>query len=229
MSETTLVWVPYPPAEDREQGTGGEHPARIGDRERQARGGRSRRPVTAGRVAKAREPRAPSESSGAGRACARFDGPRERARAAGSRAPRRHRKDGEGDGQGEHEGDRDAEHKQQAERAHHRDRREQEDEEAGAVASAAVAITGPPAAAASTAARGGDETERSGLGEAGVELDRVVDREPDQDRQTAIEAIVRLPPDEREHAEGDRARPERNGQRQQPQRRARRRAPGRAP
>ena len=50
------------------------------------------------------------------------------------------------------------------------------------VASPAVAITGPPLAAARRAATAGANPSASRLAEAGLELDRVVDRESDQDR-----------------------------------------------
>ena len=89
-----------------------------------------------------------------------------------------------------------------------------------AVASAAVATTGPPFAAASAAARARRRAAAARLGEARVELDRVIDRQADQDREARDNGHRERAAEERQGAEGDGARGQADAQRQQAKRRA---------
>ena len=98
-----------------------------------------------------------------------------------------------------------------------------------AVARQAVAITGPPRAAASAAARGGEEPRRARLGEARLQLDRVVDGQPDQHRQARDRRHRERAAEQRQHAERDRARDQADQRAGAAGAAARRRARARAP
>ena len=94
-----------------------------------------------------------------------------------------------------------------------------------AVARQAVAMVGPPARGASRLRSAPPRV----LVEARLELDRVVDGEPDQDRQHRDRGHRQRAADEAEQAEGDRRRRQRDRQRQQPPARAEDEEAGRAP
>ena len=112
----------------------------------------------------------------------------------------------------------DSEHEQQPEAAHHRHRREQQHEEAGGGGEAGGEDRGPA---------GGDGGHRRlrvaarlGLVEAGLELDGVVHREPDQDRQRRDRGHRQAAARQRQGAERHRRGGEREAEREQPQARA---------
>ncbi len=87
-----------------------------------------------------------------------------------------------------------------------------------AVASAAVATIGPPAAAASPAARAGDEPGTSSLRESRLKLNRIIDGQADQDRQSGDHRHRQRASEDGERTERDRARDKAHAQRQEPER-----------
>ena len=144
-------------------GPGADDPAGDGEHERRRRapGPGAATDIASARRPIAREPRptaalarrATAREPPRGRRGRRRPAPRRRATPPG--AARAAREPG---GEREHEGDRDPGDQQEPEAADHRDRREQQDEEAGRRRQRGGARSpGRPRAAASTAARGGEE------------------------------------------------------------------------
>ena len=122
---------------------------------------------------------------------------------------------GEAQRKSEEKGNRNATHQEKAEVADHRGRREVEGQEAGGGGEACGGDRGAAGGGGATRRIGAGETRGDGLVEAGLELDRVVDGEADQDRQDGDRGHRQRAAGEAEEAEDERRRREGDGQRQQ--------------
>jgi hypothetical protein len=136
---------------------------------------------------------------------------------------------GEARADGEHQRDRDADHEQDAEAAHHRHGREQQYEEPHRRGRPGRDDRGPAGGSrhhgvlergGALVAPGRPAPSRALLIEARLELDRVVDRQPDQHGQHRDRRHGEAPAGEREPSEGHGRRGQRERQREQPQPRA---------
>ncbi len=216
MSEITGIWVPTPQPDDREQRPRRRGPCRAPRWTPQAPAGpRDRRPPQLGRAERGDRADGLAHPPAGGRPAARAA--RGARNSIGIRRPQQ-RQGGEAHRQRKAKAIAIPSTRSRAKPRTIGIGERTRTQNPAAVARPAVAITGPPRAAASTAARGGEEPLAQRLDEARLELDRVVDRQPDQDGQHGDRGHGQRTADERQEPERDPCRAERDAERQEPER-----------